>query len=64
VAAFNKKYEAYNSNLARLNKMLAAYDQENAAYQENVTRYAATCKGQPLYEDEYQRVVDRLGRGM
>ncbi len=64
LAVFKKEYESYNAKLAELNKKLADYDRENATYHENVSRYDAVCKGQALYEDDYKRVVERVGHGM
>lgn len=63
-ATYNKKQDFYNSQLPELNKQQEAYKEMSKPYQELVDKLNRECQGQQYYEDDYARIVEKMGRGM
>ncbi|MCI5212072.1 MAG: hypothetical protein D3910_25570 [Candidatus Electrothrix sp. ATG2] len=64
VAAYNQKINLYtaktNEHEARRNE----YNGKVVLYQKKASQFDKECKGQSYYEDDYQKLVKKLGYGM
>lgn len=61
---YNKKKDSYNSKLPELDNKLAAYKAMSEPYQQQVDKLNRECQGQQYYEDDYAKMVEKMGRGM
>ncbi len=64
LAAYNAKTEIYNSKLAEQKRQFAVFKEKNAQYNQQVTTFSSQCRGQAYYDDDYNKMVKKLGSGM
>jgi len=64
VAAYNKKIKLYQTKVTALNSLREEYNNDVGQYQHQTKRFEKECKDQSYYQDDYDKVVKKLGYGM
>jgi hypothetical protein len=64
LAAYNNKTKLYNAKLVEQKKQLAIFKEKKAQYSQQVNTFSSQCRGQAYYEDDYNRMVNKLGSEM
>ena len=62
--ALNTRKDAYHAKLTELSELKSKYDAMSGPYKELVTKLNTECVGQKYYQDDYDRMVKKLGRGL
>ena len=63
-ATYDNQVQVYNNKLPGLDGLLEKYRKMVDTYEEKSTKFEQECNGQPYYEDDYEAVVKKMGRGM
>jgi uncharacterized coiled-coil DUF342 family protein len=61
---YNKQVTLYNSKLAELKKMEAAYNEKSKPYREKTAQFKKECNDQSYYEDDYAAAVKKTGKSL
>ncbi len=64
LAAYNSKTALYNSKMVEQKKQLAIFKEKKAQYSQQINTFSSQCRGQAYYEDDYKRMVNKLGSEM
>lgn len=61
---YEAKAKAYNDKIPVLNAQLDNYTKLSKEYEGKTARFDKECNGQAYYEDDYEEMKKKLGRGM
>ena len=64
VVAYNEKITLYKAKADEYEAQRKEYNGKVDPYQQKASQFNEECKGQAYYEDDYQKVVEKLGYGM
>ncbi len=63
-AEYDAKVKMYNSRIPILKKKTRAYQDMIKPYKEKEGKFEQECNNQPYYEDDYNAIEKKLGRGL
>lgn len=61
---YEASVKAYNDKVPVLNSQLETYTKMSTGYEAKTAKFDKECNGQAYYEDDYEEMKTKLGRGM